>query len=464
VKKIDKLILTSFLATLSLIFLVVTFILLNRQMLVYYDDIIGKGLGWDVVGKFIGYLAVFIVPQALPLSILLASLISFGNLGEHFELTAIKSAGISLTRIILPVFIFVAGLSVVAFYFNNSIVPKAALQAFSLLYDIKQTKPTMDIREGTFYNGLPDISIKVNKKFEEDPAALKDVLLYDHHDENKEVYVADSGRMFTILDDRYLKFELFDGIHYKEDANAPKFRKEDVSRMKFSKIEMVVDLSSFDMSKTDTRRFASHRYMKNLQQLQYDIDSLGQISSSERREHIQQLRNFQMSASAQTPAIDSMVQAKSGKEIIVHATNKARMIKSLIENENAFQDEVSKHIIGFQVQWNRIIAYSVACLTMLLIGAPLGAIVKKGGIGVPFLIAIIFFIIFFVFDMQGEKLANRKLVDPYASMWAGNLFLLVLGLYFLYQARVDGRLFDSDNYSILIDRLKAKLRNTFSSH
>jgi lipopolysaccharide export system permease protein len=241
---------------------VVTFILLNRQMLVYYDDIIGKGLEWKVVGKFIGYFTIFTIPQALPLSILLASLISFGNLGEHFELTAIKSAGISLTRIIRPVFIFVFFLTVMSFYFNNSVVPKAALQAFSLLYDIKHTKPAMDIREGIFYTGLPDISIKVNKKFEKDPSALKDILLYDHQNEKKEVYVADSGRMTTILNDHYLKFELFDGYQYKENWQKEALNKDDLSQTKFSKIEMVVDLSSFDMSKTDARNFSSHRYMK----------------------------------------------------------------------------------------------------------------------------------------------------------------------------------------------------------
>jgi lipopolysaccharide export system permease protein len=388
----------------------------------------------------------------------LASLISFGNLGEHFELTAIKSAGISLIRIIQPVFIFVAGLTVVAFYFNNSIVPKAALQAFSLLYDIKQTKPTMDIREGTFYNGLPDIAIKVNRKFDRDPSALKDILLYDHHDENKEVYVADSGRMYTILNDRYLKFELFDGVQYKEDLNEVKLNKEDVTRMKFSKIEMMVDLSSFDMSKTDTRSFSSHRYMKNLGQLQHDIDSLTRVAYAEKKEHIRQLNSYHASNPEYVINADTLIHAKADKEIIVNALNKARMMKSLMESQNAFQDEVSKQVVGFQVQWNRIIAYSVACLTMLLIGAPLGAIVKKGGIGVPFLIAIIFFIVFFVFDMQGEKLSNRGVVTPYIGMWGGNVFLFILGLYFLYLARVDGRLFDSDNYSIVIDRLKTKFQ------
>ena len=456
-KKIDKLILSSFLATLSLTFLVVTFILLNRQMLLYYDDLIGKGLAWDIVGKFIGYLTLFIVPQALPLSILLAALITFGNLGEHFELTAIKSAGISLTRIIQPVFIFVVAIAMVALYFNNTIVPKAALQAFSLMYDIRQTKPAMDIHEGIFYNGLPDISIKVNQKFDEDPSALKNVLLYDHHAEKKEVYAADSGRMYTILNDRYLKFELFNGYQYKEDWRTSTVEDDYLTRTKFSKIEMVVDLSSFDMSKTDPRSFASHRYMKNLAQLERAIDSLINTARVERMSFNANLHQLHTPARRDLVPIDSLNANSADHTAIVNATNKARMIKSMIESQTKFQQEISTQVIGFQVQWNRIISYAVACITMLLIGAPLGAIIKKGGIGMPFLIAIIFFIVFFIFDMQGEKLANRQSIDPYVSMWAGNTFLLMFGFYLLYQARIDGRLFDSDSYVVLFERLRSMI-------
>jgi lipopolysaccharide export system permease protein len=432
-------------------------------MLVYYDDIIGKGLGWDVVGKFIGYFTIFIIPQALPLSILLASLICFGNLGEHFELTAIKSAGISLTRIIRPVFVFVFLLALFAFWFNNLIVPKAALQAFSLLYDIKQTKPTMDIREGIFYNGLPEISIKVDKKFENDPAALKAILLYDHQNEKKEVYKADSGRMFTILNDRYLKFELFDGYQYKEDWQKNENGKDDLSQTKFSKIEMVVDLSSFDMSKTDTRNFSSHRYMKNLTQLQHDIDSLVIVGGMDRAQELRRIAIYTPSTTSRKSIdVDKLMLEEPGKEIITEATNKARTVKALIDEKRAFEDGIVKQIIGFQVQWHRILAYSVACLSMLLIGAPLGAIIRKGGIGIPFLIAIVFYIIFFVFDMQGEKLANRQVIEPAFGMWSGNIFLLLLGCYFLYQARIDGRLFDADNYSILFGRLRLKFHQMFS--
>src|SRR6188768_742821 len=190
-KKIDKLVLDSFIGPFIITFLVVVFILLNIQMLRYFDDIIGKGLGWDVIGKLLFYFAIFTTPTALPLAVLLSSLITFGNLGEHFELTAIKSLGISLLRSLFPIFGFVLLVTGGAFFVGNYMVPKAALEAYSLLYDIKQKKPALDLRPGAFYNSIPDISIKVDKKFPEDDAALKRVMVYDHrkNDGNRDVTV-----------------------------------------------------------------------------------------------------------------------------------------------------------------------------------------------------------------------------------------------------------------------------------
>ena len=178
-KKIDKLIITSFLGPFILTLLVVVFILLMKQMLMYFDDIIGKGLEWNELGSLLFYFAVFMIPQGLPLAVLMSSLITFGNLGEHFELTAIKSLGISLTRSLVPIFGLVILITGFAFVANNYMVPKAALEAYSLMYDIKQKKPGLDIKQGSFYNGIPDISIKVNRKFKDD-ITLKGVTIYNH--------------------------------------------------------------------------------------------------------------------------------------------------------------------------------------------------------------------------------------------------------------------------------------------
>ncbi|HYG02438.1 MAG TPA: LptF/LptG family permease [Chryseosolibacter sp.] len=564
-KKIDKLILSAFIGPFFLTFLVVVFILLNIQMLKYFDDLIGKGLEWASIAELLFYFAIFTTPTAFPLAILLSSLIAFGNLGEHFELTAIKSAGISLVRALVPIFVFVIGLTAIAFYTNNNLVPKAALEAYSLLYDIKQKKPALDLREGTFYNGIPDISIKVDRKYTEDEAALGGVVVYDHqkNDGNKEVTKADSGRMYTILNERYIKFELFNGYHYTEGATDEKAMTgqknkptEAFTRTKFGKTEVVYDLSSFEIKRTDKKWFQGNRIMRNLNQLDYDIDSIKRDVLNQRlnyysyrpgfflflskndslvlpkevqkhkrwKDSVQRLELLNDSSSAatvreaqlkiaddqesgekartkdlnkkdaagyQVPVRpdtlksvagiaafkkDSSEVAKSVQRIIKSledepsagllraANGMARQAKSQVVNSNASIETYSKELVIFQLQWHKIWANSLACIAMFLIGAPLGAIIKKGGLGVPFLVSIIFFIIYYVLSMQGEKLAKQEIVSPFWGVWSADFILVAVGLIFLRQARVDARIFESDFYAVIFDKIgrwTQKQRNIF---
>ncbi|HZB12836.1 MAG TPA: LptF/LptG family permease, partial [Chryseolinea sp.] len=510
-KKIDKLVLDAFIGPFLITFFVVVFILLNINMLKYFDDIIGKGLDTLVLAQLFFYFAIFTVPTAMPLAVLLSSLIAFGNLGEHFELTAIKSSGVSLVRVLLPIFFFVIVLTGIAFYANNNLVPKAALEAYSLLYDIKQKKPALDLREGAFYNGIDDISIKVDKKFPEDEAALKGVIVYDHrqNDGNKKVMVADSGRMYTVLNERYLKFELFEGYDYSEGMAEQKdlgggknSKNESLSKTKFSKMQVVFDLSSFALQTTDKKWFQGNRIMRNLSELDLDIDSVKREVLSQRLNHylykptyfsfymkkdslimpkeiykqklyrdsvakipyldrmrkdsLQQRpaplspkdsvevknskavkrevvnamskrkqaakRNLKpvntvpvkpklMSDSARRAKVDSILNAPVTRETIQAATNVARQMKSQLSNANVTIDNFQKELAVFEIQWHKILANSFACIAMFLIGAPLGAIIKKGGLGVPFLVSIFFFIIYYVITMQGEKLAKQESVS-----------------------------------------------------
>ncbi|MCU0356386.1 MAG: LptF/LptG family permease [Cyclobacteriaceae bacterium] len=577
-KKLDKLVLTSFLGPFILTFLVVVFILLTQHMLKYFDDIIGKGLGFDVIGQLLFYFAIFMTPIAMPLAVLLSSLITFGNLGEHFELTAIKSAGISLLRAIQPIFYFVIILTGIAFYVNNNLVPKAALEAYSLLYDIKQKKPALDLREGTFYNGIPDISIKVNEKFP-DGITLKDVIIYDHrkNDGNKDVTIADSGKMYTILNERYLKFELFNGYNYTEGTSTTsdlvgqkaKYGTETLSRTKFAKSQMVFDLSSFQLSRTDKKWFQGNRIMRNLSELDVDLDSLRKEKMNQRLIHytnyqtfytffhsadsislpeelsahkrlrdslsnIERLKTIQQNetewkvSQPETPQVtegtpltdsslspkenevaidsgiteeknarvsgrlrrldslrtsirsdsalltyeqerkrkqqlsDSSLQAKLDsifalpldRPLYSSAVNKARTVKSQLSGSIGSMDVYDLENRVFRIQWHKILASSLACVAMFLIGAPLGAIIKKGGLGVPFLVSILFFIIYYLLTMTGEKWAKQGFIDPAIGVWAADFILLLVGLIFLRQARVDARLFDSDFYQVLLDKVR----------
>jgi lipopolysaccharide export system permease protein len=517
-KKIDKLILTSFLGPFVLTFLVVVFILLNIHMLKYFDDIIGKDLGWDVIGQLLFYFAIFNTPVALPLAVLLSSLITFGNLGEHFELTAIKSLGISLLRSLLPIFGFVLLITIGAFMVGNYLVPKAALEAYSLLWDIKQKKPALDLRPGVFYNSIPGISIKVNYKTPE-TGLLKGIIIYDHRGRsgNKAVIVADSGKMYTILNDTYLKLELFHGYDYLEGNTGPQTysggsrQEESYRKTQFDKSQIVFDLSSFGLNRTDKKWFQSNRQMRNMGQLKADMDSVdltiktefisvysgvknmfsyhtkkdAVVWPDEIRKHKVNRDSLAFVKSSTDPSVanykstlpasyqaepepdtvivtftdyhrtrsDSIFKKSYTESEVSNALSQARMVKAqlLTNNANIKAYENEKRI--FYIQWHKIMAQAIACIAMFLIGAPLGAIIKKGGLGVPVLMSILFFILFYVLSLMGEKWAKQSLVSVEIGMWLANTTLFLIGFIFLRQARADARLFDSDFYNVIWDRL-----------
>jgi len=508
-KKIDKLIITSFIGPFVMTFLVVVFILLLQHMLKYFDDIIGKDLGWDVVGTLLFYFAVFMTPLALPLAVLLSSLITFGNLSEHFEITAIKSLGISLTRSLRPIFIFVLLLTGFAFYVNNNWVPKAALEAYSLMYDIKQKKPALDLVEGQFYAGIPDISIKVGKKFK-DGKTLRDVIIYDHRGKtgNKEVTIADSGRMFTILNDQYLKLELFNGYDYTEGTAEPNKSAtagsaNSLQKTKFGKTEIVFDLSSFGMARTDKKWFQGNRIMRNVIELDQDMDSVDNeikgmrlssymsqtslftyhakddsiplpkdlIAYKHRKDSIMEktnpgsthvnYSNLKHVPVRVTPRLkhysDSIYRKEATLEEIGAALNMTRMLKSQFLNINANRTNYGNEFKIFEIQWHKIFSNSIACIVMFLIGAPLGSIIKKGGLGVPVIFSIFFFILFYLITSTGEKWAMQEKISVPIGIWSANFILTGVGLIFLRQARLDARLFDSDFYRVVIFKIRRRL-------
>ena len=503
-KKVDKLILSAFLGPFFLTFLVVVFILLNIHMLKYFDDIIGKDLGWDIIGTLLFYFAIFNTPAALPLAVLLSSLIAFGNLGEHFELTAVKSLGISLTRALVPIFGFVVLVTAFAFYTGNYLVPKAALEAYSLLYDIKQKKPALDLREGAFTSSIPDISIKVNDRLP-DNRTIRGVIIYDHRGKsgNKEVIVADSGRMFTIMNDQYLKLELFNGYKYGEGGGQGEISgrndaTDTMSKTYFGKSEMVFDLSSFGMIRTEKKWFQGNRIMRNMGELKVDMESLtfeidkqliylyeskeaffrfhqkidsiplkeGLTESKKKRDSILEakaqkaqlgLRRFRLVSPLTEKgkeAADSIIAAgKPTLSDISFALATARNANSQIINVNGHIDNYEIEYRVHQIQWHKILASSVACMAMFLIGAPLGAIIKKGGLGIPVLASILFFILYYVLSLLGEKWGKNMIIPVPVGMWIANALLFGVGFVFMLQARRDARLFEADFYMVIWERL-----------
>lgn len=472
IKKLDKLVIKAFFPPFLLTFFIVVFILLMVFLVKYFDDFVGKNLSAGTYAELLFFFSINSVPQALPISVLLSSIMTYGNLSEHNELTAIKSAGISLLRIILPIGILVLGLTFLAFYFNNRVVPYANLRAYSLLYDITTKKAAFNIKEGTFYYGLPGFAIKINKK-SPDGQTIKEIMIYNHQNDqgNVNLTVADSGKMYTIWNERYLILELFRGDNYSEVPPKIPGQEKEFTHNNFGYSKLVFNLSSFELSRTDMQLFASNKIMRNLDELHSDIDSIHREGIKIREGmYLNYLSYFSyFKRDLQRPVIsksrqDSLIQKVDSlyiaKNIDVQQ-NLINQIKSLRTFTESYKDRLKTNFRDgdvFSVEVFRKYTLSVACLIMFFIGAPLGAIIKKGGFGIPVLISILFFILYYALSITGEKWSKENVVDVSVGMWATNFILFWAGLYFLIKARADSNLLETNWFSQISQFLVEKFR------
>lgn len=475
-KKLDKLVLRSFWGPFVVTFSVVEFIFIMRFIMLYFEEIAGKDIGLTTYGQLLFYCSVITVPVAMPLAVLLSSLMSYGNLGEFFELTAIKSAGISVMRAFRPIGIVVVSLTMFVFWFNNKVMPWANLKFYSLLYDVKTKKAALNIKEGIFYTDLPGYRIKVDKKYP-DGRSLKGLVIYDHtqsNSGNRKITLADSAQMYTILNEKYLVFELFNGNDYHEDPDrtSPNTDQSDFVRNKFAHTKMVMSLKAFDLKKTDEDQFRYAAIMKNLKELKSESDSLeGDVAATVKSMVFSAPRYYTYHLNP-TPAnskllygkgrwVDSLLRKEvpsyQKAQLVSGALTQARSILSSAETNVSILKDKQIRINKTQLEWHHKFTSAIACLVMFLIGAPLGSIIKKGGFGVPVLVAIIFFILMYVLTIQGDKLAKEGRAWVPAAAWASNAVLLGFSLFFLKRAREDSRLFEADVYRIYFARMKQRL-------
>jgi lipopolysaccharide export system permease protein len=473
-KRIDKLVLGAFWGPFLVTFAVTEFIFLTRFILMYFEEIAGKDIGLTTYGQLFWYFGLIMVPLSMPLAVLLSSLMCFGNLGEFTELTALKSAGISITRALRPVLVVCLLITGFVFWFSNKVQPWANLKGYSLLYDIKMTKATMNIKEGIFYNELPGHSLKVTKKYP-DEKTLKGLVIYDHTDSNgnRNVTTADSAQMYTILGSKYLVFELFNGYTYTEDVDrtSPNTDQTDFTKNGFRHAKRVINLRAFEMSRTDEDQFRSHAIMKDIAELDVTSDSLRRDLVQSRKNTVQlspQYYQFHQSSMAvkARPLGGAWVDSLLRKEKPVYeraswytnALSSARTRLSSIETDAVILGEKEKLIYKNDLEWHHKFTQAVACLVMFLIGAPLGSIIKKGGFGLPVLVAIVFFILMYVITIQGDKMAKEGVAWVPLAAWLSNVVLLGFGLFFLYKAINDSRLFEADVYRMAFQRWQERLR------
>jgi lipopolysaccharide export system permease protein len=451
-------------------FFVSLFVLLMQFLWKYIDDLVGKGLEWHVIAELMFYASASLVSLALPLSILISSIMTMGSMGEHYELVALRSAGISLGRVMQPLIIFSCAISALAFYFSNNLLPIANLKMGTLLYDIRHKKPTLDLRPGIFYKGIDGFSIRVGSKGELDPNALYNVMIYDHSENkgNIKLIVADSGRM-EFEGDRYLLLTLFSGKSYEQQDNKdradhsyPHLRNE------FKKELIRFDMSEFTMNRSNEEIFKDNYKMQSLGQLYENLDTLKANLDQRKVNYYQNLkRNFKyLQLQGDTiirtaPAyrrVLTMYPEPQYARIVEAALNMARSTRSYTHSSRDDVNARQVRMNRYYIEAHRKFTLSIACLILFFIGAPLGAIIRKGGLGLPTVFAIAFFLIYYILSITGEKFAKEGMWSVWSGMWLSSLALLPVGLFLTYKATTDSKIFEWEFYLRPLKRLFERIR------
>jgi lipopolysaccharide export system permease protein len=366
------------------------------------------------------------VPLALPIAVLISSVMVLGKLGENYELAALQSSGISLISIMKPIFIFIVLISISSFLFSNYVMPIANFKGGSLLYDIKKKKPAINIKEGIFYNDIDGFSIKIGSK---DDDVLNDILIYDHKENlgNKKVISAKSGKMKITDDEKYMELYLFDGNSYIEIENNNKKKKSINRKISFQKDLIRFDLSSFNM-KNSEMLYKGHYAMLNNKQLSYSIDSLNnKLTDKQNLIKVRVAENYKYDANSRSDSV-VLLNNLNNKRIHETAINKLRILKS-VSKSNADDLNYKKTIIAkHKIEWHRKISLAFACIIMFLIGAPLGSIIRKGGFSVPLLVSILLFVVYYVISITGEKTAKDLSASPLEGMWISNFIFIPISM------------------------------------
>lgn len=435
----------------------------------YIDDLVGKGLDTIVIAELLFYTSANLVPMALPLAILVSSIMTFGNMAEHFELTAAKAAGISLQRIMLPLLFTAVLISSLAFLFSNNVLPYTNLKMGSLLYDIRQQKPALSIREGVFYNGIDGYSIKVGSK-DNDGTTIRKIMIYDHTGSvgNRKLVMAESGKMETTPDQKTLVLTLYNGRSYEEqNKNRNGTDVHPLLRNSFEEYIIRFDLSQFKLNRTNEDLFKGGHQMMSLKELNYAIDSLHTDDDRRaelERQHVKPyflfLRDtlgFSEGTKRTYNTSNDTVSSSPTPAIFAHAVQQCRAMQSYLNGVKEEREGRKTTMARFKVEWHRKLTLSAACFILFLIGAPLGAIIRKGGMGLPLVISVLFFLAYHIASITGEKFARENIIPAWEGMWMSSFILLPIGLFLIYKATRDSKLLDGDAYIQFFRKCKERL-------
>ena len=470
IKKLDKLVIRAFIGPFIATFFITVLVLIMQFFWLYIDDFVGKGLAPHLVLEFMWYLSATLVPLALPLAILLSSLMTFGNLGESFELVAIKSSGISLLRFMRPLFFITLLICGVAFLFSNYIIPVANLRQRTLLSDIVYAKPAFDLKEGVFYDRINGLAVKIGEK--ENDSIIRNVIVYEQGNTLQDNFIiAPEGVMRVTGNKRLLEFNLKNGWRYQERGDRLSNETEYI-RIGFKEYKKQFDLSSFQFSRTDDSVHRNGEKMFSLRQLERSIDSLKKENDKLRKQNLTNTYanfNFIFFADSNWHKYDT-VQVKQFKKLDDILPDSARQlvnetavsniaaVKINLDSGNAELKERERNLRKHRIEWHRKLTLSLACLVLFLIGAPLGAIIRKGGIGTPLIFAILFFMLFYFSSTMGEKFGKENKMPVTVGMWLSTMFLVPIGLFLTYKALHDSQLFNKEFYARLKRNLKMPVK------
>lgn len=457
-RKLDKLIIQAFVGPFIATFFITLLVLVMQFFWLYIDDFVGKGLSTGVILEFIWYQSAVLVPLALPLAVLLSSLMTFGNLGETYELVAIKSAGISLLRFMRPLFIVTTFICGVAFLFSNYIIPVANLKSRTLLSDIVYAKPAFDLKEGIFYDKIAGFAIKVGKK-EQNDTVIRDIIIYEQTNSLQDNFIiANDGVMSITPDKRFLEFNLKNGWRYQERGSGSTANTEFI-RLGFKEYKKQFDLSSFQFQRTaDSVNKNNHR-MLSMRQLDVAVDSIkneNKIFYRRVKTEVTPNMQFIQYLDSTWKPLDTPVKAKNFAALVsdsIYKTlgsavvGKIEATRSTNEVLLAQYKEQQRSLRLHQIEWHRKISLSLACLVLFLIGAPLGSIIRKGGLGSPLVFSIVFFMVFYFLSTTGEKFAKEGSIAPNIGMWLSTYVLVPIGIFLIVKALNDSQIFNKEAYS-----------------
>ena len=481
-KTIHKLVLKSYLGPMILTFFIVMFVLMMNIVWRYIDELVGKGLSAGIIIELMTYFMANMLPLGLPLAVLLAAIMTMGNLGENYELLAMKSAGMSLVQITKPLIILIGLVSVGSFFIGNNLVPYANKKILSILYDIRQQKQTLEFQDGLFFNGIDDMSIRVGHQ---DPEThlLTDVLIYDNRatNGNMNTIVADSGYIRLSDDKRFLLVTLYQGEMYEQTrttaGNNQWYTKSSLRHHIFDHQEQVIPMTGFDMGRSSSDQF-SNSQTKNINELQDDIDSLENMANNAARTSYQPLlkeRIFTLEETVVPPPDSLKIDRSAFGDLVVLdsiqnlstrqkeriwdlARSASKNSRSMFTIDESNTKEALNQLYRSKVEWHKKMSLPVSIMIFFLIGAPLGAIIRKGGLGMPVVVSVIFFVIYYIISLSGEKAAKEGNWDAFYGMWLSTFILTPVALYLTYKATNDSALLDTDWYQGRIKMLQEKLQ------